>query len=270
MRNLTLADIEKRYGVSPRLVRALVKAGFITPTRGARREYRFSFNDVVLARKAAEWQAAGISTARLTRLLRRLAATLAGDDSIAVSVSASGRDLVARDGDALRNADGQFVLDFVRAQAPAPVLPLQEIVPQVGPKLSAQGWFDLAVDTEERDPLQAVQCYQRAIEIDQRYADAYVNLSCLLIEAQQYLEAFAVCQEGLAYCPNASLLYFNLGVLYEDLSDPANALRSYEEALRCDPMLADAHFNAAQLCEQIGETKAAIRHYAAARRLGGR
>jgi DNA-binding transcriptional MerR regulator len=54
------------------VITALIAAGVISPRRGARREYRFSFQDVVLLRTARSLREARIPTRHITRSLRRL------------------------------------------------------------------------------------------------------------------------------------------------------------------------------------------------------
>jgi len=42
MRSYSVRDVERVLRLSPDTTRALIKAGFVKPSRGARREYRFS------------------------------------------------------------------------------------------------------------------------------------------------------------------------------------------------------------------------------------
>jgi tetratricopeptide (TPR) repeat protein len=271
MKSFTIADVQKKYGVSRRIVAHLVKEGFISPVRGKHREYRFTFNDVVVMRKAYELYAAGIPPGKTARFLKQLNTELSkeiNESPASLRISAAGKELVVRDGDGLRNAQGQLVIDFgvadgqnVREFVPARPQPAAE------PHKSAADWFKAAASLEASDPVRAVAWYEKAIELDQQYADAYINLTCLLVEGEQYLEAFAVCQEGLVHCPDAALLHFNMGIVHEEMTRISEALKSYKSALALDAAMADAHYNAARLHEQLGQPKAAIRHYGEYHRL---
>jgi tetratricopeptide (TPR) repeat protein len=268
MKSFTIADVQKKYGISRRVVANLVKEGFISPARGKRREYRFSFNDVVVMRKANELHAAGISPRKTARFLNQLSQDASGTPAANLRISAAGKELVARDDGGLRNAEGQLVIDFTDAEGTRNVLPLTPAdYASSAQNLSASGWFHAAVALEESDPVRAVEYYERAIEIDQKYTDAYINLSCLLIEGEQYIEAFAVCQEAVVHCPDAALLYFNMGIVYEEIKRIPEALKCYKVALDLDAALADAHYNAARLHELLDQPKAAIRHYSEYHRL---
>jgi len=45
-------DVEKLLRLPRRTLRALVEAGFVTPTRGARNSWQFSFQDLIVLRTA--------------------------------------------------------------------------------------------------------------------------------------------------------------------------------------------------------------------------
>ena len=57
-------------GLSRGVVAGLIAAGFVTPSRGPRNEYRFTFQDLVLLRTALALQAARIPPRRILRSLR--------------------------------------------------------------------------------------------------------------------------------------------------------------------------------------------------------
>ena len=58
MQTYTLRGIQSMLGLSRGVIAGLIAAGFVTPSRGTRNEYRFSFQDVVLLRTAHSLQAA--------------------------------------------------------------------------------------------------------------------------------------------------------------------------------------------------------------------
>ena len=66
-------------GLSRAVISGLIASGFVTPSRGKRREYRFTFHDVVLLRTACALQQARIPARRILRSLQRLKATLPGE-----------------------------------------------------------------------------------------------------------------------------------------------------------------------------------------------
>ena len=72
----TLRGIQEMLGLSRSAVARLIAHGFVSPSRGPRNEYRFSFRDVVLLRTAHKLQLADIPTRKIVRALQRLKGTL--------------------------------------------------------------------------------------------------------------------------------------------------------------------------------------------------
>src|SRR5262249_59618048 len=87
-------------------------AGFVTPARGERREYRFSSQDLIVLRTARALSAAKVPATRIRRALTSLRRAL--PESVPLSglaISALGDHVVVRDGEARWQAEsGQYVL----------------------------------------------------------------------------------------------------------------------------------------------------------------
>ena len=61
----TIRGIQEMLGLSRGVIAGLIASGFVTPSRGARNEYRFTFRDVVVLRTAVDLQAARIPPRRI-------------------------------------------------------------------------------------------------------------------------------------------------------------------------------------------------------------
>jgi len=72
----TLRRVQAMLGLSRHIVSGLIDAGFVTPTRGRRNEWRFTFQDLMLLRTAHALQEQNIPARRILRSLARLKATL--------------------------------------------------------------------------------------------------------------------------------------------------------------------------------------------------
>jgi len=303
MHSYTLPEVAALLGLSPSVISGLVAAGFVSPARGPKREYRFSFPDLVLLRAAQDLQAAQIPPRRILRSLRELRARLPEEMPLAgLRIGAVGNEVVVRSGsEPWRAGSGQLLFDFeapASASAPTPATGAQvrTLAPRGGKPSGhrgaaaeagegaegggggaernvdaddAEAWFTRAATLERSQPAQAQAAYRRAIALDAKRADAYLNLGVLLGEAGRHAEAAAIYRQGLALCEGEALLHFNLAVTLEDLGQPEAAVAAYERSLALDATLADAHFNLARLHDQLGRAKGAIRHYSAYRRLRG-
>jgi len=228
-------EVERLLGLPRSTVRALITAGFVSPARGPRNAWRFSFQDLVVMRTAQALVAANVPTRRITSAMKKLR----------------------------RQAEsGQYLLEF---GAPAEgALKVIERRPQVAPQ---PDWFAAALAIERDDPKGALELYARAIAADPQHLDARVNRALLLHEARRLEEAERACREAILACGTDSVLLFNYGVLLEDMGKKPEALQAYRAAVSVDPRMADGHYNVALLYEKLGKPREALRHMSQYRRL---
>jgi tetratricopeptide (TPR) repeat protein len=263
----SLRDVVNLLGLSRSIVIRLIEAGFVTPTRGSRREYRFSFQDLVLLRAAQGLIEAKIPSTRILRSLRRLREQLPEEVPLAgLRIGAAGEAVVVKEGDAQwQPEDGQYVFSFqVEGKSGRVTFPAPESKPAANPP---QRWFERALALETADIASACEAYRQAIAANAKDLGAHVNLGRLLHEQGRLQEAESVYRDGLKHCGADGTLLFNLGVLLEDRDRTKEAAQSYRAALAAAPDLADAHFNLARLCEAQGRRQEAVRHLSAFRKL---
>jgi len=268
-------DVERLLRLSRGTLRALISAGFVSPTRGPRNSWRFSFQDLIVLRTAQALVDANVPRRRITRSVRELRRNL--PDSMPLSglaISAVADQVVVREGRSRWQAEsGQYLLEFEGDPAKGRLEVIQRErgreAPSPGQQIDddAQGWLDYAASLEVDDPRAAVEAYQRAIEADPSRLDARINLGWLLHESRRYAKAEQVYRAALEECGGDALLLFNLGVLLDDLNRRTAAIEAYSAALRLDPAMADAHYNLALLYQKVGKAQDAIRHFAHYRRL---
>jgi DNA-binding transcriptional MerR regulator len=274
-------EVATLLGVETARVGYFVRAGLIDPRRGARGEYRFSFQDLVLLRAAHGLLAAGVALRRVRRALALLPAQLPRGRSLSgVRITAEGGEIVVREGGKRWNPEsGQRLLDFevaTLAEAAAPLAPRlvrQAVVREAsgGPEdaLSADDWFHLGCELEATSPGEAAGVYRRALVLDPRHQDALLNLGRLQHEARELREAEACYRRVLAISPGDPIAAYNLGVALEDRGGLAAAAEAYEAALAADPGNADACYNLAGVYERLGQGAEAVRWLKEYRRLRG-
>jgi tetratricopeptide (TPR) repeat protein len=260
-------EAAKVLGLASGTIRALVRAGFVSPTRGPRNAWRFSFQDLIVLRTAQVLSAAKIPVRRITRSMKELRRRLPSSMPLSgLSIGADADRVVVREGMRRWRADsGQYLLAFDRDPRDGSLSVVQPERPQPPP--SAAQWFERALARESVDARAAITAYRRALAADPALLDARINLGRLLHDSGRLPEAERIYREANEQgAKDASLLY-NMGVLLEDMNRKDEAVAAYEAALRNDPRLADCCYNLALLCEALGKPREAIRYMGQYRRL---
>jgi len=107
----------------------------------------------------------------------------------------------------------------------------------------------------------ALGVFQRSIEINPQYEKGHNNLGILLYHNGRYEEAIEAFQKALAINPNNIESHINLGILYKQQGQPDKAIASYQKALDINPLRGETHYNMGLLYEQLEKVELAIEHY---------
>ena len=273
MRGYTTRQVAETLGLSASRVRSLARSDLLAPARGPRNEYRFSFSDIILLRTTRDLLSAGVPLRRVKRVLRSLRDQLPDDRPLStLRIISDGNSIVVREEDTLWDpGSGQVQLDFsVRdlADMVAPITP-PSVDQNSSAEMTADDWYDLALDLETVAVDRAMDTYRRALALFPGHVHAHLNLGRLLHEAGDVEAAEAHYRQALAASPESAMAAFNLGVALEDLDRLGDAIDAYRRALRFDADMASAHYNLSRLYEARGKSKAALRHLADYKRLSG-
>lgn len=269
MKGYTTREVADVLGLPTSTILTWTRNGLLSPRRGPRGAYVFSFQDVALLRSARELLHADISTRRVRETFERLREQLpAGRPLSAVSVSAAGGHIFAQDDEGTwEPGSGQLQIDFRESgsvPAPLPAPPKSEADAEA---LEADDWYDRAVDLEAFSSEAAKEAYGRALARDPEHADAHLNLGRLIHEEGDISRAEVHYRRALLAEPHNARAYYNLGVALDDEGHRTGAIEAYQSALRADAGLAVAHFNLSRLLEAAGRKAEALAHLATYKRL---
>lgn len=269
MHRYGVRDVEKLLRLPRSTIRALIEAGFVSPARGPRNAWLFSFQDLIVLRTAQALSAAKVPPKRITRSMKELRRRLPDTMPLSgLSICAVGDHVAVREGGRRWQAEsGQYLLAFEGDPANGSLSVIER--KDAEPPAIAKDWFDRGVAVEGEDPEAALQAYERAIAEDPALLDAHINLGSLLHEAGRHDKAERVYRDAIQTCGSDAALMYNLGVLLDDVGRKNEALEAYQAALRGNPDLADCHYNLALLCEELGKPREALRAMAQYRRLIG-
>lgn len=238
MHSYGVRDVEKLLRLPRSTIRTLIAAGFVSPTRGPRNAWRFSFQDLIVLRTAQALADAHVPHRRITKSVKDLRRHLPESMPLSgLSICAVADRVVVREGDSRWQADsGQYLLAF-------------EGDPSNG-----------SLSVIERADTRAAAAHPGDWE-------ARIDRGLALYEAGRFAEAEHAYREAIAIRSDDAIPHYNLGVLLEDMKRIPEAAAAYMAALRCDPELADAHYNLALVCKRLGRPKEALRHMSQYRRL---
>jgi len=267
MPSYSVNDVERVLHLTRSTIRGLVEAGFVHPQRGARREFRFSFRDMIVMRTARALIEAKVPRKRIRDSLEDLREHLPEAMPLSgLSICAVGDRVVVRDGNHRWQADnGQYLLGLDVMQENGTLRVVEHL--QCAARKTADQWFVEALNLEQADLGSACAAYEQAVSVDSHHTASWINWGRLLHEQGATKEADTVYRRAIDQCGTEPLLMFNRGVLLEDLGDRRAAIEAYNAAIAEDPDLADCHYNLARLYQAMGQPQHAIRHFGQYRRL---
>ena len=115
--------------------------------------------------------------------------------------------------------------------------------------------------SEKGESEEAVEHFERALEIDPQYAYAHNNLGYELAQKGKTDEALSHYYAALESEPDLTLAHNNLGNLLLDLGRYEEAVSHFEHALRVHPYDEHAEYNLARALAEQGKFEQAIAHY---------
>lgn len=266
MHRFGTAEVSRLTDIPPASVRAMVRARYVSPSRGPRGSLRFSFQDLVLLRTARALVAARVPRRRVGDALRALREKLPDElPASGLSITAAGGRVVVHEGGEQREVlSGQLLLSL-RIEPEGKTVRLVEVS---RPAAEADGGecerqFEAALALEDSDVAAAVEAYRACVD-RHAHCGAAANLGRLLHLQGRISEAVALYRSVRE--PDADVLY-NLAVALEDQGNADEAQQAYQRVLAMDEGYADAHHNLARLYQEAGDTRRALRHWSAYRRL---
>lgn len=114
MQQFGVREVEKLLRLPRRTIHGLIKAGFVSPARGPRQAYLFSFQDLIVLRTAQALAAAHIPAGRIARSLKALRRHLPASMPLSgLSIGAAGDRVVVKEGASRWQAEsGRYLLAF--------------------------------------------------------------------------------------------------------------------------------------------------------------
>ncbi len=109
--------------------------------------------------------------------------------------------------------------------------------------------------------IEAIQQYEQALAIDPEDEPSHVNLGIVLYQSGRIDEAVVHYQKALEIDSSDTKAHNNLGLAFIQLNRMDEAIAQYNQALWVDSQNLEAHFNLGNAFVQAGQFPKAIEHY---------
>jgi len=254
-------DVRRQFGLSERQLKSWERQELIPAGRS------YSFSDLIAFKTLIKLTENRISTRRIGQAMKSLREKLDWVKrplSELRIVSDGKRIAVYVAGQKMEAVSGQILFDFDAAELGA-VASFPARKPTVSRTRESEAWFQKGLELEEIGaPVeQAMDAYQKVLELNPGAAGALVNLGTIYYRLRKFAEAEKYYAQAIEADPSYPLAQFNLGNLHDEQGRLSEAFDHYRRALALNPQYADAHFNLALLCERTGDPLKAVHHWKA-------
>ncbi len=259
----TPALLAEMVKVDTRTIHRWHRRGYLEPACEVRKLPYFDFSEVRVARRLAELAHAGVSLASIDRQMAELARlTPQVTRPLAdLSIVVEGGKIFLRRGSDLAEPSGQLLIDFEAAgdapEAPEIANPGSADVPPSIDELRAMA-IDLA---DQGEAERALALYRGVLLAGEAEADDHFVVADLLYQLGDLTAAreryFMAIERDDAY----DEARVNLGCVLLELGEVETAAEAFRGALAENPHLADAHYHLAATLDRLGYADHAHDHW---------
>jgi tetratricopeptide (TPR) repeat protein len=255
------AQVRRKFGLSERQLQSWERQDLVA------RADSYSFSDLIAFKTLLKLRENRVTAREIARSLRSLRQKLDWVKQPLAElrvVSDGGRITVHVGGQKMEAVSGQILLDFDAGElGDLRSFPARK---RAGNRArESEEWFQRGLELEETGaPVdQAVEAYQKVLELNPSAAGALVNLGTIYYRQRRFEQAEHYYRRAIEADPQYPLAQFNLGNLYDEQGRVKEAHEHYKRALVLNPQYADAHFNLALLCERMNDPLRAVHHWKA-------
>jgi len=256
-------DVQRILGLTAKQLDYWDRLRLVSPQKEQGSRF-YDFRDLIGLRTVKQLIEQGVPANRLQRALAALREKLSKVQAplAELRVLSDGKDvIVERHGARLEPLSGQFVLNFETREIDERVRVIAE--------RSADDWIATALACESGTGAraEAINAYDRALQVDPQRIDALLNCGTLYYEDGNLEKASECFQRATALDADNALAHFNLGSVLDELGEVEAARQHLRLAVRLRPDYPDAHYNLAFVCEKLGAFSEAREHWQAYVRL---
>ena len=256
-------DASNILGIKTGRLRYWKRIGLVTPSNLKKGRHYYDFQDLICLKTAQGLVAQGLQATKMRNGVESLQRKFPGADSYLANkrVYVFGSHAIIRHKDHfIEPQSGQLLFEFDVNDFAQEV---KDRVKHFESERTAEGWFQqgLRYDSNAETYPLALEAYQKAVELDPDFSDAYVNMGNVYYLQELFVDADRCYRLAIACDPDHAKAYFNLGNTLDELHCTQEAVGCFQKSLERDPTFPDAHYNLAATCEKLGLWDAAFTHW---------
>lgn len=247
-------DASNILGIKTGRLRYWKRIGLVTPSNLRKGRRYYDFQDLICLKTAQGLVSQGLQATKMRNGVESLKKKFPGADSYLSNkrVYVFGDQVIIRHKDRfIEPRSGQLLFEFDLDDFAQEV---KSRVKRIDSEKTAEGWFQrgLRYDSDEETYSLALEAYQKAVELDPNFSDAYVNMGNVYYMQELFVDAERCYRIAIACDPDHAKAHFNLGNTLDELGCTREAVDCFRKSLEKDPEFPDVHYNLAATCEKLG------------------
>ncbi len=117
------------------------------------------------------------------------------------------------------------------------------------------------VYNREGHPDRAISCYNKAIELNPKYAEAFNNRGYTYNALGRNQQAISDCNKAIELNPKHAGAFYNRGTVHGRLGQNQRAISDFNKAIELNPKFAMAFYNRGNAYSRLGQLQQAISDY---------
>jgi tetratricopeptide (TPR) repeat protein len=101
----------------------------------------------------------------------------------------------------------------------------------------------------------AIRAFSRAVALNPRSAEAFIDMGDTYMSAGKYKEGFAAYQQAVHVAPWDADAHYSLGAAYNDMAQYGDAFKPFVQAINLDPNYAEAYYGIGYAYQQLENYK---------------
>ena len=256
-------DASNILGIKTGRLRYWKRIGLVTPSNLKKGRRCYGFQDLICLKTAQGLVAQGLQATQMRNGVESLKKKFPGFDNYLANkrVYVFGSHAIIRHKDRLiEPQSGQLLFEFDLDDFAEEV---EHRIKHFESEKTAEGWFQegLRYDSSKDTYPLALKAYQKAVELDPNFADAYVNMGNIYYRQELFVDAERCYRLAITCDPDHAEAYYNLGNTLDELDCTQEAGDCFQKSLEKDPNFSDAHYNLAATCEKLTLWEAACTHW---------